>query len=286
METSASPDGAAITAEAVRRPSTVRANPTYGSRYWVLGCLAAWPSVAVAAVFAAPLVRLPRVGQLPQGLLLAAMLALLALGGLVGHVLHYPAWSQTWVVSLVAVGLLAPATMQHGAALAGSAADPDPVVAIAVLATWLLMVGAFIVTGTVAVMVGRYAPSYSGVSMTVAPLLLGWALAMPGRFRDDIVDAALASTFTLGALTAFIAWIVPAAVRLYLPLFAVAAQAGLFAVLRLGPPSQDGASRPLMLLDVALVLCWTLVAVATPALARWWRRAGWPEVRRRLALAQ
>lgn len=252
----------------------------------MLGLLAAWPALSAAVVFAAPLVRLPRLGPAPQGPLLAALLVMLACGSFVAHVLQYPAWSQTWPVSLATVALLAPATVFHGAVLSSSLGDPDPVVAVGVLTTWLLLIGAITIVALVASIVGRYAPSYSGVGLTPAPLLLGWVLVMPGGFRDDIVTSALTSTFALAALAAFVAWMLPAVARRYVPLFAVVAQAVLFAAMRLGLADAGGASRPLVLADIALALVVTLVAVALPGPAAWWRRVGWPEVRRRLALTQ
>lgn len=286
MVTDNRPDAPLGVGETTRRSANTRANPTFGPAYWLLGLVAAWPTLSAAVVFAAPLVRLPRLGQVPQGPLLGTLLVMLACGSFVAHVLHYPAWMQTWPVSLATVALLAPATVFHGAVLSSSLGDPDPVVAIGVLATWLLMIGAIAIVALIAAIVGRYAPSYSGVALTPAPLLLGWMLFMPGQFRDDIVTAALTSTFALAALAAFVAWLLPTVVRQYVPLFAVVAQAVLLVALRLGLLNADGASRPVVAADIALSLVVTLVAVLLPEAAAWWRQVGWREVRRRLALVQ
>lgn len=286
MVTDTSPEAPIAAREVARRSASIRANPTFGPAYWMLGLLAAWPALTAAVVFALPLVRLPRLGQLPQGPLLGALLLMLACGSFIAHVLYYPAWSQTWPVSLAMVALLAPVTALHGAVLSASLGDPDPVVAIGVLATWLLLIGATVLVTLIASVVGRYAPSYSGVALTPAPLLLGWTLVIPGQFRDDLVAAALTSTFALGAFAAFVAWMLPPAVQRVVPLFAVVAQVVLFAVMRLGLPGAGGASRPFVAVDIALALVVTLVAVALPGPAAWWRQVGWPEVRRRLALTQ
>lgn len=272
--------------EGDRRAAIVRENPTYGPNYWLLGLAAAAPSLSVALTFATPLIRWPRLGMVPQGSLLALLLVTLAAGSFVAHLLLYPAWSQTWVVNLTVVALVTPATVLHGATFAASAGDPDPVVGLGVLATWLLMLGCLTVATVLALVVGRFAPSFSGIALIPAPLLLTWTIVAPGRFREDVANAALASSFALAALAAFVAWLVPAGLRLYVPLLAMAVQAVLCIALGLGLTTVTGAVRPFTFLDALLCIALTGIAMVMPLFATWMRRDGWPEVRRLLALSR
>lgn len=262
------------------RRTLVARNPTFGPDYWVLGLLAALPALLVSLVFLLRGVRLPRVPQLTTGPELAVLLLLLLAAALLAHVLDYPAWSQPVVVMAPTVALVLPAALLHGRALGQANGDPAPVVALGVLATWLLLLLGLALVVLTALVVGRHAPSFAGAGLAPLPLLVSWTIVLAPSFHETVVAAALASAFGLAALATFIAWVVPAAQRPFVPLLAAGVQFGVFGFARLGWPPITGAARPVLWLDallfVALVVC---VGVA-PVLAAWVRQAGWPELRR------
>src|SRR5690349_5035824 len=71
-----------------------RHNPTFGITYWVLGLGASLPSFICAVVLLASAGLLPRVPQLPLGLVLGAVLVLLGVGAVFAHANDYPAWTH------------------------------------------------------------------------------------------------------------------------------------------------------------------------------------------------
>lgn len=279
METSVARESGATRGATPWRAPVAR-NPTFGPAYWVLGLLAALPSLLMSLVFLLHGVRLPRVPSLATGPELAVLLVLLLGLALLAHVLDYPAWSQPAVVMLPTVALALPAALLHGEALGQANGDPDPVVALGVLAAWLLLLLTLALVVLTALIVGRHAPSFAGAGLTPLPLLLSWTIVLAPSFHETVVAAALASAFGLAALATFVAWVVPAAQRPFVPLLAAGVQFGVFGFARLGWPPVTGAARPVLWLDASLFVVLVVCVGVAPVLAAWVRQAGWPELRR------
>jgi hypothetical protein len=276
------PDAQPATRSPASRAPIETSNPTFGPAYWVLGALAALPSLLCALAFLLPRARASWLPPIGSGTLLGLLLAGLALLAAGIHRLDYPAWSQPLVTTLPTVGLYLPAAVLHGQTAARVNNDPDPIVALPLLATWLLLVAAAVVTLAVGLLVGRHAPSFCGSSLAPLPVVLAWMLVLTPDFREEVVTAALASAFALLALTTFVAWVVPADYRPLVPLAAIGLQFGAFWELRLPWPAFGGAIRPVIWLDVLLFVGLVVAVGSAPYCAAWVRRAGWPELQRLL----
>jgi hypothetical protein len=190
------PDAQPTTRLPAARAPIETSNPTFGPAYWVLGALAALPSLLCALAFLLPRARAAWLPSIGSGTLLGLLLAGLALLAAGIRRLDYPAWSQPLVTTLPAVGLFLPAAMLHGQTAARVNNDPDPIVALPLLAIWLLLVAAAVVTLTVGLLVGRHAPSFCGSSLAPLPVVLAWTLVLTPDFREEVVTAALASAPT------------------------------------------------------------------------------------------
>lgn len=257
-------------------------NPTFGPAYWSLGLGAATPALLGALALLSAGARLPLLPRLPAGMVLGLLLGALALGVVVVHRLDYPAWSHPGVALVPALGLFLPVAVWHGQVVVRINGDPDPVVVVPLAITWLLLVAAALVTAIVALIVGRQAPSFSGIAVLPLPLILAWTLVLVPGFREERVIGALASACMLLAWATFIAWIVPTGRRPLVPLVAIGLQFATFWALRLRPPTFGGALRPIIWLDLVLYVVLVALVGLAPACAGWVRRAGWPEIRRLL----
>lgn len=252
------------------------ANPTFGIEYWGLGLAAVIPALLAALALLACAGALPLIPRLPVGMTLGGLLVLFALGALGAHVLDYPAWSQPGVVLLPILALFLPAAILRGQVLTQINGDTDLVVLAPLAISWLLMVAAAIVCVSVAVTIGRHAPSFSGLALLPLPLIQAWLLILAPPFREPAVITALGSALALTALGTFAAWVVPTKQRPYVPLIAIAAQFGIFWLQRFGWPTFNGVVRPIIALDIAFYIALLLVIATAPLLAAWMRRAGWP----------
>lgn len=262
------------------RPPAAAANPTFGLHYWALGLLAAVPALLAALVFLLRDERLPRGPHVSLGPLLGALLVALVAATVVVHFLDYPAWSQPLVGLLPALGLFLPAAVLHGEILAQINGDPDPVVAVPLLATWLLLAAGAIVAAAAVVVVARHAPSFAGTALLPPPILLAWALVLTPRFTEEAVARGLGAACALVAAATFVAWVAPAAWRPFAPLAALALQFAAFWALGLRWPAFAGAVRPVIGLDVALFVALVLAIALAPLWAAWMRREGWADLRR------
>ncbi len=268
--------------EEVPEPPTVgvRANPTFGPEYWPLGFAAAFPALLAAVLLILCAGGLPFLPVLPAGLVLAVLLALLATGALAAHRFGYPAWSHPGVALIPTLALLVPAAIVRGQVVVRVNGDSDPMAALPLGIAWLLILAATLVIVIVAVTLGRYAPSFSGLALLPTPLILAWLFVIPAPFVERQALAALGSALALAALATFAAWVAPARQRPLVPTLALAAQLGLFWLRRFGWPNFGGLARPLAALDVALWVILVALVFAAPVLAAWMRRAGWPALRR------
>ena len=268
--------------EEVPEPPTVgaRANPTFGPEYWLLGLAAAFPALLAATLLILCAGGLPLLPALPAGPVLLALLAFFGVGGLAAGRFGYPAWSHPGIALIPTLALLVPAAILRGHLIPRVNGDPDPLAILPVGIAWLLQLAATIVIVSVAVTLGRHAPSFSGLALLPAPLILAWLFVIPPPFVERQALAALGSALALAALATFAAWVVPARQRPLVPLLAVAAQLGLFWLRRFGWPSFGGLIRPIAALDIALWVVLIALVLVAPVLAAWMRRAGWPALRR------
>lgn len=257
-------------------------NPTFGLDYWGLGLAATVPTLLVAVALLACAGALPLIPRLPVGILLGGLLVLFALGALGAHLLDYPAWSQPGVVLIPILALFLPAAIIRGQVLTQINGDTDLVVLAPLVISWLMMVAATIVCASVAVTIGRHAPSFSGLALLPLPLIQAWLLILAPPFREPTVIAALGSALALTALATFAAWVVPARQRPHMPLVAVAAQIAIFWLQRFGWPTFNGVVRPVVALDIAFYVVLLLLVATAPLLAAWMRRAAWPVLHDRL----
>lgn len=278
---------AVVSAERTRRTQPVRGmetpvaeapNPTFGLAYWQLGLLAALPLLLAGIVLLADdLPRAPLAG-INVGWLLAGLLVMLALAVAGAHRLGYPAWTQPLVTALPLLGVFLPVVTLHGQIIARVNGDPDRIVAVPLLVTWLLLVAATVICFVVAMLAGQTAPSYSGVGLLPLPLLLAWSLVLTPAFREDRVEPAFGSALLLAALAAFIAWLAPPARRSLVPLATIGLQFVAFLALRLHWPAFGGAIVLVIVLDVVLFAGLVVLIGSAPFCAAWLRQVGWPEV--------
>jgi len=267
--------------EAPESPTVVaRANPTFGPEYWPLGLAAASPALLAATLLILCAGGLPVLPALPAGPVLVILLALLTTSALATHRFGYPAWSHPGIALIPTLALLVPAATLRGQLLPQVNGDPDPMAILPLGIAWLLVLAATVAIATVAVTLGRYAPSFSGLALLPTPLILAWLFVIPPPFVERQALAALGSALALAALATFAAWVVPARQRPLVPLLALAAQLGLFWLRRFGWPSFSGLVRPIAGLDIALYVILVALVLIAPVLAAWMRRAGWPAVRR------
>ena len=204
------------------------------------------------------------------------------MGNVFAHHLDHPAWTQPLATALPVVGLYLPAAVLHGQTVGRANGDPDPVVAAPALITWLLLAMAATLTVAWGLVAGRHAPSFCGTALAPLPVVLAWTLALATDFREEVVVPALATGFALLAFATFIAWVVPARHRPFVPLLAIGAQLGAFWLLRLPWPTFEGAVRVVVGLDLGLFAVLVLLVGLAPVAAAWMRRAGWPEIQRLL----
>ena len=270
--------------EAVAAPPLAAdgSNPTFGLAYWPLGLLAAGPALLGALGFLIVVLRPPQARGASFGIVLGVLIAALALGAIVAHLLDYPAWIAPGVTLLPVYALFLPAAVLHGQWGARVNGDPDPIVAVPFAATWALLAAAAIVTVAVAFAAGRHAPSFSGSALLPLPLLLAWTLVLAPAFDEGRVARAVVATLALTACATLVAWLAPAPLRPLAPLAAIAAQFALFWWLRLGWPAFGGAIAPIVWLDLALFLLLVVLIGLAPPCAAWVRRAGWPAAHRLL----
>lgn len=267
----------AIPSEPARPAAAVaaRANPTFGPEYWFLGVAAALPALLGALALLACAGLLPPVPRLPVGVVLGLLLLALALGGIFAHAADYPAWTHPGVVLIPILALFLPAAVVRGQVLTRINGDTDLAVVAPLAIAWLLMVASLVVAAIVACAIGRHAPSFSGLALLPAPLILAWMLILAPPFEERAVVGALGSTLALAALATFAAWIIPAGQRPFVPLAAIGAQFGLFWLQRFQWPVFNGAIRPIIALDIALFVVLVILVTAAPLCAAWVRRGAW-----------
>lgn len=259
-------------------------NPTFGPAYWTLGIAAGLPALVSALGLLATATSALAAARPSVGLILGLLLVALALGTLLAHRLDYPAWTHPGVALLPTFGLFLPVVALHGQLAARVNGHPDAFVAVPVAITALLLAATAVVTVVIAFVVGRHAPSFSGVALLPLPLILAWAVLLTPTFREELLVRALISVLALVACATVVAWVVPARYRPLVPVVAVAVQIGVFRWLRLGWPAFGGALRPIVALDLALCVALVLLIAVAPLCAGWMRRAGWPEIQRLLRL--
>jgi hypothetical protein len=269
----------------VQRPSSrtleqVRHNPTFGLDYWVLGLGASLPSLLCALVLLASAGVLPHVPQMPLGLVLGGVLVLLGVGAVFAHANDYPAWTQPGVTLLPILMLFLPAATLRGEVITRINGDPDRAVVAPLVAIWLLLAAATLVCAIVAIVIGRHAPSFSGMSLLPAPLILSWLILLAPPFEESEVITALGCSLALAALTTFVGWFAPTAWRPAAPVLAYVLQFALFTVLGIGWPSLSGALRPMIVLDLALFVGLVFLVLFVPFCATWLRHRGWSAVER------
>ncbi len=273
-------DTAAVGTRRAHGDDADRHNPTFGLDYWVLGLAAALPSFCCALALLAAAGLLPRVPQMPVGLVLGGVLVLLGIVTVFAHANAYPAWTQPGVGLLPILTFFMPVAMLRGQIVARINGDPDRMAAAPLAVAWLLLAGATIICAAVAVGIGRHAPSFSGITLLPAPLLLGWLVLLAPPFEEIEVINAVGCALALASLATFLAWLMPANWRPAAPAVALGLQFILFWLLRLGWPSFSGALRPLIALDIALYAVLVLLVLLVPFCATWLRDEGWATVER------
>lgn len=260
-------------------PPAPMANPTFGAEFWLLGLMAALPTLLAALMLLVCGGAIPLIPRPPVGVTMGGVLIILALGALAAHVADYPAWTHPGVVLIPILALFLPAAIIRGQVVTQINGDSDWVVLAPLAISWLLMLAATIVIVGVGVTIGRHAPSFSGLALLPMPLIQAWLLILAPPFQERLVLLALGSALVLTALATFAAWVVPTNQRPYVPLVAIGAQFGVFWLQRFGWPIFNGALRWVVALDIILyVVLIALVAVA-PILAAWVRRSAWPTLR-------
>jgi len=260
-------------------PTAPVANPTFGAEFWILGLVAALPTLFAALVLLASGGAVPLIPRPPVGMTLGGVLIGLALGALAAHVADYPAWTHPGVVLIPILALFLPAALIRGQVVTQINGDSDWVVLAPLGISWLLMLAATIVIAGVAVTIGRHAPSFSGLAILPVPLIQAWLLILAPPFRERLVLIALGSALVLTALATFAAWVVPTNQRPYVPLVAIGAQFGVFWLQRFGWPTFNGALRWVVALDIILYVALVALVAVAPILAAWVRRSAWPAVR-------
>lgn len=255
------------------------ANPTFGVEFWILGLVAALPTLLAALVLLACGGAVPLLPRPPVGMALGGVLIILALGALAAHVADYPAWTHPGVVLIPVLTLFLPAAIIRGQVVAQINGDSDWVVLAPLGISWLLMLAATIAIVGVAVTIGRHAPSFSGLAILPVPLIQAWLLILAPPFQERLVLLALGSALILTALATFAAWVVPTNQRPYVPLVAIGAQFGVFWLQRFGWPTFNGALRWVVALDIILYVALVALVAAAPLLAAWVRRSAWPTLR-------
>ena len=273
-------DFATVGARRAHGAATDRHNPTFGLDYWVLGLAAALPALCCALALLASAGSLPRVPQVPVGLALGGVLVLLGVGAVFAHANAYPAWTQPGVGLLPILTLFMPVAILRGQIVTRINGDPDRMAAAPLAATWLLLASATIVCAVVAIAIGRHAPSFSGMTLLPAPLILAWLILLAPPFEEVEVINALGCALALTALATFLGWLMPAAWRPAAPAAALGLQFILFWLLRIAWPSFGGALRPLIALDIALYVALVLLVLLVPFCAVWLRDEGWSAAER------
>jgi hypothetical protein len=220
------------------------------------------------------------VPQLPVGLTLGAALVLLSVGAVFAHANDYPAWTLPGVGLLPILLLFLPAATMRGQVLTRVNGDPDRMVVAPLVVIWLLLAAATIICAIVAVVAGRFAPSFSGMALLPAPLILSWLILLAPPFEEREVINALGCALALAALTTFLGWLAPVMWRPAAPAVALGLQFILFAVLGIGVPSYSGAVRSMLALDTALFVALVILVLFVPFCAAWLRHAGWSAVER------
>jgi hypothetical protein len=275
---------AAATASTPRPPARTpvpdRHNPTFGLDYWVLGLGAAVPSFLCALALLASAGLLPRLPQVPLGLALGGVLVLLAVGAVFAHANDYPAWTQPGVALLPILTLFLPAATLRGEVVSRINGDPDRMVVAPLVVIWLLLAASTLVCAIVAIAIGRHAPSFSGMALLPAPLILSWLILLAPPFEEAEVLNALGCALALSALTTFVAWLAPAAWRPAAPALAFILQFALFVLLGITWPSLNGALRPVIALDLLLLVGLIFLVLFVPPCAAWLRQRGWSAVER------
>lgn len=263
-----------------------RVAPVFGPAAWALGVTAALPALLSAVVLLACAGAIPRLPPLSAGPALGILLLSLGIGAVVAHATNYPAWTHPGIALIPILALVVPVVALHGQIVTAINGDSDPLVVAPLLIVWLLLVAGSVVSALVTFAVGHRAPSFSGVPLLPLPLFLTWGLILAPPFAEGQVLRALGSALTLAALATFVAWIAPQRARASVPLAAVGAQFGLFWLRRFRWPVLNGAVRPLIALDLLLLVgLLTLIAVA-PSCAAWVRRDAWPVLRRVLGVGR
>ncbi len=270
-------DGEAVGAAAVA-PETWR-NPTFGMEYWRLGLAAALPSFLAALALLACAGFLPLLPRPPVGVMLGVLLTLLALGAVAAHATDYPAWTHPGVALIPTLALFLPFAVVRGQIVTRVNGDPDLPVVVPLAITWLLLLAATVTIVAVALAVGRHAPSFSGLALLPLPLVQAWLLILAPPFHERVVTGALGSALALVAFATFAAWVAPTRLRPYVPLAAIAAQFGIFWLQRFPWPTFNGALRPVIALDVALLVGLVGVVGIAPFLSSWARHSAWPTIR-------
>jgi hypothetical protein len=255
-----------------RSPEPNRHNPTFGPDYWLLGLGASVPALLSAVVLLLSAGLLPRLPQVPLNLALGAVLVLLGVGAVFAHANDYPAWTQPGVALLPILTLFLPAATLRGQVVTRINGDPDRMVAAPLVAIWLLLAAATLVCAIVAVVIGRHAPSFSGMALLPAPLMLSWLILLAPPFEEAAVLNALGCALALTALTTFVGWLVPVSWRPAAPAMAYVLQFALFIALGTTWPVLNGALRPVIALDLALFVSLVFLVLFVPFCAAWLRK--------------
>jgi hypothetical protein len=216
----------------------------------------------------------------PLGLVLGALLVLLGVGAVFAHANDYPAWTQPGVALLPILTLFLPAATLRGEVVTQINGDPDRAVVAPLVAIWLLLAAATLVCAIVVIVIGRHAPSFSGLALLPAPLMLSWLILLAPPFEEVAVMNALGCSLALAALATFVGWLAPVAWRPAAPALAYVLQFALFVAMGIGWPTLTGALQPVIVLDLALLVALVFLVLFVPLCAAWMRHRGWSAVER------